>query len=587
MSFLVESDVSTYTMPPTGKKPLNAMEYRTRMVQRLAQLDLDRERLRPQWRDLQKYILPEFGFGLQGTNSFEQNDYSKKYYWIIDSTATMAVDVMAAGMQSGMTSPSRPWMRLRIQDEQLMQWMPVKVWLRAVEDAIYRIFSSSNFYGALHQGYSELGVFGTWANLIEENDDTIIRCRPMTAGEYWIGLNDKLEVDVFYRRLWANAAQIVGEFGKENVSSPVLRAYESNQLSNLFEVIQSIEFNDDRYFIPECKGKTYRSAYFERSGEANKLLRINGYYEMPTQTPRWAVIGGKTYGNSRGMCALGDVKMLQKISQKQLENLDKSMDPPLVAPTAMKNDNINTLPGGVSFSDDLSAGNNSLRPLYQVQHIIDAAQQMKAEVQERINKGFFSNLFLQISQEPTRSNVTAEEIAQRHEEVMLVLGPVIERLGSELLSPAITRTLALANRAGFIPTPPKEIAGMPLHIEYVSILAQAQKMVGIGSTQQFVGSVAQMAQIFGPQVLDTVNSDKVVYQVADLTGLDPNLLNSQEVVTAIRAQRQKQQQIQQQQQAMLGASTVAKNLGGATLGPDTALGAITGRLAPSPVPAET
>lgn len=172
---------------------------------------------------------------------------------------------------------------------------------------------------------------------------------------------------------------------------------------------------------------------------------------------------------------------------------------------------------------------------------------------------------------------------------MLVLGPVIERLGGEFLSPAITRTLRLAQRAGYLPPPPpiKELKGVPLQIEYVSILAQAQKMVGIGAIQQFVGSVAQAAQIFGPQVLDTVNSDKVIYEVADLTGLDPALLNSQEVVDGIRAQRAKQQQIQQQQQAMLGASQTAKNLGQASTAPDTALSAITGRLAPSPVPAES
>jgi len=252
----------------------------------------------------------------------------------------------------------------------------------------------------------------------------------------------------------------------------------------------------------------------------------------------------------------------------------------------MKNDNIFTIPGGVSFSDDLTAGNNGLRSLYQVPNAVDQIERKIERVQEQIRSGFFSDLFLMISQEPTRSNVTATEIAERHEEKMLVLGPVIERLAGEFLSPAIERTLAIANRLGFLPPPPKEIRGMPMHIEYVSILAQAQKMVGIGGLQQFVAFVAQLSQVFGPQVLDQINSDQVVSIYGEMTGTDPRTLNAMEVVQAIRQQRMKEMQQQKQQQAITGAASVVKDLGSASTGPNTALSELLGRLNPSPVPAQ-
>jgi hypothetical protein len=59
------------------------------------------------------------------------------------------------------------------------------------------------------------------------------------------------------------------------------------------------------------------------------------------------------------------------------------------------------------------------------------------DVRQRINASFYTDLFLMISQseEQGGSPVTAREIAERHEEKLLMLGPVLERLHDELLGP--------------------------------------------------------------------------------------------------------------------------------------------------------
>ena len=51
---------------------------------------------------------------------------------IYDSTATRALRVLAAGIMSGMTSPSRPWFRLTVSDDKLMDRQAVKLWLSQV-----------------------------------------------------------------------------------------------------------------------------------------------------------------------------------------------------------------------------------------------------------------------------------------------------------------------------------------------------------------------------------------------------------------------------------------------------------------------
>ena len=54
-----------------------------------------------------------------------------------------------------------------------------------------------------------------------------------------------------------------------------------------------------------------------------------------------------------------------------------------------------------------------------------------------------------------------------------------ERLNDELLDPLIDRTFAIMLRVGLIPPPPQQLQGQSIKVEYTSILAQAQKLLGI------------------------------------------------------------------------------------------------------------
>jgi hypothetical protein len=111
-------------------------------------------------------------------------------------------------------------------------------------------------------------------------------------------------------------------------------------------------------------------------------------------------------------------------------------------------------------------------------------------VRQRINQAFYADLFLMISNDQRRMPVTAREIAERHEEKLLMLGPVLERLHDEMLSPLIDITFAKHREAGILPPPPPELQGQDLKIEFVSTLAQAQKAVGLGSLRSLIGTVA-------------------------------------------------------------------------------------------------
>ncbi|MCB5392375.1 hypothetical protein LIP47_16665, partial [Eggerthella lenta] len=67
------------------------------------------------------------------------------------------------------------------------------------------------------------------------------------------------------------------------------------------------------------------------------------------------------------------------------------------------------------------------------------------------------------------------------EEKLLMLGPVLERLNDECLNPLIDRAFSMMVRKNMLPPPPDAMEGMPLKVEYISVMAQAQKSIGLSS----------------------------------------------------------------------------------------------------------
>src|SRR5260370_23609380 len=94
--------------------------------------------------------------------------------------------------------------------------------------------------------------------------------------------------------------------------------------------------------------------------------------------------------------------------------------------------------------------------------------------------------------ESGRREITAGEIDERHEEKMLMLGPVLERLHGELLDPLVARVFNIMARNGALPPAPKGLNVAALQVEFISILAQAQKAVA-------TTGIERLWQ-FGPQI---------------------------------------------------------------------------------------
>jgi len=528
---------------------------RSKFVRRWADIKNERSTYFGHWEELSEYILPRRGRFLAS----KRNDGSKKNGKIVDSTATMAIRTLSAGMMSGITSPARPWFRLATPDPTLMEVAEVKQWLFQSEKRMREIFSRSNLYNSLQTVYEEMGVFGTAAMLVQEDHDDVIRCYPFTAGEYGLANSDRLNVDTFYREFQLTVSQTVQWFSKENCSDEVNGMHKNGQLDKWVDIIHVIEPNHARETNKrDSKNMLYRSVYFEKGGRGDKLLGDSGYEEFPVMAPRWHVTGVDIYGRSPAMDVLGDVKMLQIEQKRKAQGIDKMINPPMQAPSSLRGQAASVLPGGVTYVDSMQGTQGGFRPTYEVNPRLAELQQDIAETQNRIQHGFYSDLFQMLTLS-NRRQITAREIDERHEEKLLMLGPVLERLHSELLDPLIDRTFNIMIRNNLVPPAPEELNGVDLRVEYISVMAQAQRAIGTGAIERLAGFVGNLAAA-KPEVLDKFDADQSVDEYAEMLGVPPKIVVSDDDVLSLREQRAQAQQQQQQMEQVNQGAQAAKVL---------------------------
>ena len=525
----------------------------------LAQAKNERSSWDTHWRELGQFLQPR---ATRFTAS-ERNKGSKKHQNIIDNTGTRALRSLAAGLMSGVTSPSRPWFRLGTPDRAQAEEGPVRVWLDEVEVLMRRIFSGSNTYRTLHTLYEELGLFGTGVSFVEDNFENVIHHTPLLVGEYCLTTDDNRNVDGMLREFEMTVEQVVRKFGLDRVSPTVKNLYENNNLLAAVDVVHIVRKREHRDVSKlNSQNMPYCSVYFEPSrndaGKSGQCLREGGYNSLRVLAPRWVVRGNDVYGESPGMDALGDVKQLQHQQLRKGQAIDYSVDPPLQVPLSYKSAMSSRLPGGIMYIDSTSE-QGGIRSAYEANLRLDFLLADIQDVRSRIDAAFFKDLFLMIASD-TRSNITATEIAERHEEKLLQLGPVLERVHNELLSPLIDITFDAMVRAKIVPQPPPELEGVELDVEFISILAQAQKAVGSRSLDKMLQVTTNLAAL-NPDVLDKIDFDQVVDEYGDMYAISPKVIRSDDDTAALRAQRQQDTAAQQQAATIPVAAEAAKTLG--------------------------
>lgn len=542
---------------------------------RLENLRSERSSFFALYQELSDYHLSYRGRFLTSNRNKGYKRNTKSY----NNTSRMASRTLASGMMAGITSPARPWFRLGTADKTLAENAEVKQWLHEVQSLIYRVFSQSNVYNSLHALYTELGVFGTATMGVFHDFDSVIWCKPYTVGSYFLGVDGRGDVDSFYREYEITVSQCVKQFGLENCSHSVQKQWSDGNTESWVKLVHLVEPNDDRdKQSPMAKDMPFRSVYYEvnhknsNKSSEDKFLLQSGFDDFPILTPRWDLAGEDIYATDcPGMTALGDTKALQLGEKRKYQALDKIVSPPLQGPATLVNKvkNSGVGPNDVLAMDGSGAG---LQSIYDFRPDLGAMEALNDKAEMRVKRAFYEDLFLMLANSDRRQ-ITAREVAEKHEEKLLMLGPVLERLHNELLDPLIDRTFNILQKAGVLPVPPEALQNSELEVNYVSVLAQAQQLVALGSIERMGTYVSQIAAVW-PEARHKFDAMQSVDDYAEAIGVDPSMVRSDEEANQrAAAEQQAAAQAAAMEQAQ-GMAQVAKSASETELSEDNALGTV-------------
>jgi len=491
----------------------------------------------PDWKTISRFAQPARSRFLNA----DTNQRSRRNTGVYDSYAIQSFRTLTGGMTSGLSSSSRPWFKAELYDREMMEDPEVRAWLDEVQRLMYDFLAHTNFYAAVETGYSEIGLFGTDACVMIEDGDEGAVCHALTVGEYWIALGKNLIADTLYRRAPMTVAQAMASFGKQ-CSQRVRNFYDQSNYDQIVDIFHAIEPNWDLASDKlDRRGKLYRSIWWdEGDDDKERLLRDSGYTEKPFWAPRWQTAGADVYGDSPGMVAIPDMRELQMQSKRRGEAIDFLVKPEMIVPTNIR---LTGQPGSkvsaASVDKDLVAV-----PYQMPYQAIEAISSEVDKCRKSIDAASYAELFMAITNMQGIQPRNIEEIAARNEEKMTQLGPVIDRVNNEKLKVALDRTFGMMMRGNFFPPAPDALQGAEIKFEFVSILTQMQRMLGLGQierTSAFVGNLVGVV----PEAIDKLNVDEMIDEYADRAGAPAKMIRSAEEVEAIRQQRQQQQAAQQ------------------------------------------
>lgn len=484
----------------------------------------EREAFEPEWKDIARYAAPS-------RSRFLNTETKRRRSTLLDEHGIYAFRTLTGGMTSGLSSPSRPWFALAASND-LDEDYEVKAWLSDVEERMYAFLAASNFYGAAKTGYSELGLFGTEACVMVEHPRQGAVCHALTAGEYWIATSDALMADTLYRRCPMTVKQAVDSFG-DKVSERVKSKYDNSSYEDMVEIFHAIEPNHEREAGRiDGRNKPWRSVYWDEQDDRKTELRVSGYDEQPFWAPRWDTIGNDPYGYSPAMDALPSLRELQLQVKRRNEAIDALVKPEKLAKAGVK---LTGQPGNVVSVPAIDE--RTVQVPYQMPYqAVDALGMQAQACREQIDRASYADLFMAITNMPGVQPRNVEEIASRNEEKLTQLGPVIERVNTEKLEVVVDRTFGIMQRGGLLPEPPEAVRGADLQINFVSILTQMQRMVGLGQIERTTSFIGNLAALF-PEAGDKLNVDEMIDEYAERAGAPGKIIRTADMVADIRKQR--------------------------------------------------
>ncbi len=513
---------------PTPPRGPTQMQIDLRRFQELRQFRFNWDWL---WQRVADYIIPR-----RADFTVTRYPGQRRDYEIYDTTGTWALNQLAAGLHTLLTTPALPWFYLTVRNGDLVNNQAVQVWLSEIQSRINAVFNDpgSRFQSQIHEVYTDLGAFGS-AVLDVQDTPKGVRFANRFLGECYFAQTATGEVDTLYRAFVLPYHRIVDTFGDDALPPEMKKAGEKDQF-HTFKLLHAT--------YPTQAAKSWDSCYY--TVDYPTLIKSGKFKNFPYITPRWAQSHVETYGRGPAIEALGDILMVNEMKRTLLRYAHKATDPPLLLPDSGFMQAINLNAGGQNYYDASSPGEIK----YLESHgAFPVGERILEMTQQDIIRAFFVDMLqlpggLMPGAKNQNTYMTATEATIRRENAMRVMGPQVSRLQNELLSPLISKVYEILLKKRAIPAPPQTLLGAGLDIVYVSPLSIAQAGAEVDNWTRFMAQITPLASL-DPTIMDSVNTAGVAPFLATKYHVPAALIRTQAEVQQLQAQRQQAQQAQQ------------------------------------------
>ena len=528
------------------------MPVATDLLKRYEVLKNDRILWEPFFRDVRDYIRPR----KQQVDSSQNINAERHTNKMFDSSAPEASRIMAMSMQNALVPQSVVWFGLSIPSGHklyaLNEEPSVKRWFHDVTQKMFYSMHESNFYTTIGEAFLDFTSFGTINILLEENQSYYdgfggLVFTSIPTGQFVFSEDRWGKPDTVFWEYVFTARQAKQLFGNKKLPDSVKKACKEAP-DTKFTFVRVVMPSED-YEMNSVDSMKKKYATVDIHYDTKKIVRRNGFDELPYVIGRFEKASGELWGRSPADIAMPDIKTLNKIRDLELKGLATAVHPPLIAPDQGIIGTFRMTPSAINYSREPERFK-----FLRFEGRFDLSS-LKADELKKSIRGIFLADQLVL---PEKLNMTAEEVATVREQIQKLLGPTVARFESEVLTPLILRSFGLLNRAGALPPAPQELAELDeIEVSYVGQLAKNQKIQDVTAIQRWLGVAANMAG-FAPEVLDNINVDEALQIIGERMAVPSAVMRSQEEVEQMRAQRQEQMAMQEQ---LAQASQVAEGAG--------------------------
>lgn len=496
---------------------------------------------KPYLQEAYKYIFPNRESFYSSTSAQSKTDE------IFDETALIGGIQFANNLQSLLMPPYRRWVEIVagdlltqssvITDDEIKQ---INENLQDVTKTLFRNISSSNFNYVINESFQDICI-GTAVIALNEGDlDNPFEFVSIPLKDICFEEDSKGNLENFWHKIEVKISDIKNKWPTAKLSMSITDSLRSdpNKRIELIEACVCSPENEDGF----------KYIYYVSTADGKEEIVSPIFREFnPFTAARYSKMPGEVWGRGVGLLALPSIKVLNKAQEFILRAAKFKAIPAFMSVNTdtFNAYNVRIEPGSIiPYRPDLGGH----APIEQIPNGGDPnfTQMFIEERRASLRELFFSNPLGQPGETP---NQTATEASLRQQNFMRQNGAAIGRLAYEFIIPLVNKMLIILKRKGLIKniksslgTHEVSIKNKTVTFKYLSPLLSQQND---NDAQKLIQYLQVLMQSFGPNALVSLNIFKLPSRVAELMGIDLDLVKNESEVQ--QAFQQMQQSIQHDQ----------------------------------------